>query len=109
MIHIYQTLLLFLETDPQARRSKGTSRLAKKAMLELLNTEFGLWRNISLAALFMILTALVISAGVEQGIEKWSRRLMPSLLALLVSLIGYVLLQAGSIDGLRHYLVRHRR
>jgi len=55
--------------------------------------------------LFMILTALVISAGVEQGIEKWSRRLMPSLLALLVSLIGYVLLQEGSADGLKHYLV----
>ncbi len=68
-------------------------------------TEFGLWRNISLAALFMMLTALVISAGVEQGIEKWSRRLMPSLLMLLVSLIGYVLLQEGSIEGLKHYLV----
>ena len=68
-------------------------------------TEFGLVRNISLAALFMVLTALVISAGVEQGIEKWSRRLMPSLLVLLVSLIIYVLTQEGAVAGLKHYLV----
>ena len=68
-------------------------------------TEFGFWRNISLAALFMVMTALVVSAGVEQGIEKWSRRLMPSLLLLLISLIVYVLLQDGAISGLEHYLV----
>ncbi|MGB1158811.1 MAG: sodium-dependent transporter [Porticoccaceae bacterium] len=68
-------------------------------------TEFGLARNISLAALFMVLTALVISAGVENGIEKWSRRLMPSLLILLVSLIIYVLAQEGAVAGLKHYLV----
>ena len=68
-------------------------------------TEFGLVRNISLAALFMVLTALVISAGVENGIEKWSRRLMPSLLILLVGLIVYVLAQEGALAGLKHYLV----
>ena len=68
-------------------------------------TEFGTARNIGLSAIFMLLTALVIRAGVEQGIEKWSRRLMPSLLLLLVSLIFYVLTQDGAIDGLRHYLV----
>ena len=68
-------------------------------------TEFGLARNISLAALFMVMTALVISAGVENGIEKWSRRLMPALLILLVSLIIYVLTQEGAAAGLRHYLV----
>ena len=68
-------------------------------------TEFGTGRNISLTALFMLLTGLIINAGVEQGIEKWSRRLMPSLLILLVILIGYVLIQEGAIEGLRHYLV----
>ena len=68
-------------------------------------TEFGTSRNIVLTALFMFLTGLIINAGVEQGIEKWSRRLMPSLLILLVILIGYVLTQEGAIEGLRHYLV----
>ena len=73
--------------------------------LALWFTEFGTSRNIILTALFMLLTGLIINAGVEQGIEKWSRRLMPSLLILLVILIGYVLTQEGAIEGLRHYLV----
>ena len=53
----------------------------------------------------MVLTGLIINAGVEQGIEKWSRRLMPSLLILLVALIAYVLTREGASEGLRHYLV----
>ena len=68
-------------------------------------TEFSLARNIGFAGLFIALTALVISAGVEQGIEKWSQRLMPSLFVLLGGLILYVLTQPGAMQGLRHYLV----
>ena len=68
-------------------------------------TEFGTARNIALTAIFMFLTAIIINAGVEQGIEKWSRRLMPSLLILLVALITYVLTREGATEGLRHYLV----
>jgi NSS family neurotransmitter:Na+ symporter len=68
-------------------------------------TEFGTGRNISLTALFLLLTGLIINAGVEQGIEKWSRRLMPSLLILLLALIAYVLTREGAVEGLRHYLV----
>jgi NSS family neurotransmitter:Na+ symporter len=68
-------------------------------------TEFGTARNIALTAIFMLLTGLIINAGVEQGIEKWSRRLMPSLLILLLALIAYVLTREGAIEGLRHYLV----
>ena len=68
-------------------------------------TEFGTARNISLTALFMLLTGLIINAGVEQGIEKWSRRLMPSLLILLVALIAYVLTREGALEGLQDYLV----
>ena len=68
-------------------------------------TEFSLARNVGFAALFIGLTALVISAGVEQGIEKWSQRLMPSLFVLLIGLILYVLMQPGAMQGLEHYLV----
>jgi NSS family neurotransmitter:Na+ symporter len=48
---------------------------------------------------------MIISAGVEQGIEKWSSRLMPSLFLLMAGLILYVLTQDGALQGLRHYLV----
>jgi NSS family neurotransmitter:Na+ symporter len=68
-------------------------------------TEFSLARNIGFASIFVLLTVLIISAGVEQGIEKWSSRLMPSLFVLMVALICYVLTQEGAMAGLKHYLV----
>ncbi len=68
-------------------------------------TEFGLVRNIGFAAFFILLTVLIISAGVVQGIEKWSSRLMPSLFVLMGALIIYVLTQEGAMEGLKHYLV----
>ena len=64
-------------------------------------TDFSLARNIGFSALFILLTVLIISAGVEQGIEKWSSRLMPSLFVLLFGLILYVLTQDGAIEGLK--------
>ena len=68
-------------------------------------TEFSLVRNIGFAAFFILLTVLIISAGVVQGIEKWSSRLMPSLFVLMGALILYVLTQDGAMEGLKHYLV----
>ena len=68
-------------------------------------TDFSLARNVGFAAIFVLLTVLIISAGVEQGIEKWSSRLMPSLFILKIGLILYVLTQDGAMAGLKHYLV----
>lgn len=68
-------------------------------------TDFSLARNIGFSGLFVLLTVLIIGAGVEQGIEKWSSRLMPSLFALMLALIVYVLTQDGAPEGLKHYLV----
>jgi NSS family neurotransmitter:Na+ symporter len=61
-------------------------------------------RNLLFTAAFMLLTVFIIRSGIENGIEKWSKRLMPVLLFLLVSLICYVLTQEGSSEGLVAYL-----
>lgn len=66
---------------------------------------FGLERNLAFTGLFMLLTVWVVNAGVKEGIEKWSRRLMPALLILLLLLIGYLMTQDGAIDGLKAFLV----
>ncbi len=68
-------------------------------------TEFGLYRNILFLLLFMALTVAIISRGVQDGIEKWSSRLMPVLLVLLLLLIVYVLTLDGAMDGVRAYLI----
>jgi len=86
-------------------------------MLEPLTTTLGqghisawlttdsVFRDVGFATIFIVLTVLIISAGVEQGIEKWSSRLMPSLFILMLGLIAYVFTQDGAMAGLKHYLV----
>ncbi|MDO6444540.1 sodium-dependent transporter [Colwellia sp. 1_MG-2023] len=61
-------------------------------------------RNIMFTAIFMFLTVFVIRRGVEDGIEKWSKRLMPLLITLLIILIGYVFTLDGATEGLNAYL-----
>ncbi len=61
-------------------------------------------RNLLFTAAFMFLTIYIIRCGVENGIEKWSKRLMPMLITLLVVLIGYVLTLEGADEGLNAYL-----
>ena len=53
----------------------------------------------------IIFTVNIISAGVENGIEKWASRLMPSLIVLLILLIFYVISLPGAMEGLRVYLI----
>ena len=62
-------------------------------------------RDLIFTSLFIILTIIIISKGVENGIEKWSKRLMPALLSILALLIMYVMTQEGAMEGLKAYLV----
>lgn len=68
-------------------------------------SEQSLSRNLIFTGAFIVLTIGIISKGVENGIEKWSKRLMPALLSILSALIIYVMLQEGAITGLKAYLV----
>tara|TARA_B110000014_G_scaffold220142_1_gene176047 strand:- start:236 stop:1588 length:1353 start_codon:yes stop_codon:yes gene_type:complete len=61
-------------------------------------------RDLIFTALFMFLTISIIRKGVENGIEKWSKRLMPMLIGLLVLLIIYVCTLEGSQEGFSAYL-----
>lgn len=66
---------------------------------------FDLPRNAILMLIFMGLTMAVVLGGVEDGIERWSRRLMPLLIATLIALSGYVLTLEGALTGLQVYLL----
>ncbi|MFN2288772.1 MAG: sodium-dependent transporter [Chromatocurvus sp.] len=68
-------------------------------------TGFSLGRNALFMLVFMTATAGIISAGVHQGIERWSSRLMPILLVTMLILVLYVLTLDGAMDGLRVYLL----
>ena len=43
--------------------------------------DFSFGRNVLFMGLFMVLTAGIIAEGVHDGIERWSSRLMPILIA----------------------------
>jgi len=51
--------------------------------------------------IFMFLTAGIVIAGVQKGIEKYSKILMPMLLVLLLALCVRALTLPGAGDGLR--------
>ncbi|NDV91278.1 sodium-dependent transporter [Alteromonas sp. 345S023] len=62
-------------------------------------------RNVLFCLFFMALTAFIVVGGVKAGIEKWSVRLMPTLVLLIIALIIYVSFQPGAIEGWSAYLV----
>lgn len=62
-------------------------------------------RNFIFTPLMLILTASIILKGVKSGIETWSRRLMPLLLALLLGLIIYIATLDGAMRGFSAYLI----
>ncbi len=66
---------------------------------------FSIERNITFCILFSLLTINIVRRGVSEGIEKWSSRLMPVLLILIVSMIIYVATLDGASAGWRVYLV----
>lgn len=53
---------------------------------------------------FLFITSLIVHGGVSQGIERWSKILMPIFFVLLIGLIIYVLTLDGAAKGLAFYL-----
>jgi NSS family neurotransmitter:Na+ symporter len=62
-------------------------------------------RNAIFVVLFMLMTVIIVSAGVKDGIERWASRLMPSFIIILLLLTAYVMTLPGAMDGVRAYLV----
>ena len=55
-------------------------------------------------ALFIVLTIVIVRAGVEKGIEKWSKILMPLLFVLMFAVIIRGVTLPGAGAGLEWYL-----
>lgn len=55
-------------------------------------------------ALFVILTAVIVLFGVQKGVEKVSKIMMPVLVVLTVIIAVFVVLQDGAMEGVIYYL-----
>jgi NSS family neurotransmitter:Na+ symporter len=62
-------------------------------------------RNVIFTPIFILFGTFIIHQGVHAGIERWSRRLMPILLLMLMGLVIYILQQEGAQEGLALYLI----
>lgn len=54
---------------------------------------------------FILLTVAIVAGGVEKGIEKISKILMPILVIMIVAISVYVLFLPGAMDGVKYYLL----
>lgn len=70
----------------------------------LTDTGNGL-KNALIATVFMLGTIKIITGGVSDGIERATKAMMPLLISIIVIMIIYVLLQPGSAEGVRTYLL----
>ena len=55
--------------------------------------------------LFLAITAAVILAGVQKGIERVSKFLMPVLIVITIAISIYVLQIDGAMEGLKYYIL----
>jgi len=55
-------------------------------------------------SLFLGITAIVVLLGVEKGVEKVSKIMMPVLVVLSIFIAGYTLFMPGAMDGVKFYL-----
>ena len=57
------------------------------------------WRPVVFMGLFLGLTHLVVSTGVEKGIERYSKVMMPLLMVIVMVLIGFSLSMPNAAEG----------
>jgi len=63
------------------------------------------WLVISLLGVFLLFTVLVVLGGIEEGIERWAKILLPVLLVLILLIIFRAVTLKGAMEGLAFYLV----
>lgn len=63
------------------------------------------WKNLAYTGIFMAATVGIVVGGVKDGIERWAKYLMPTLIIMLFALIAYVLTLENAGKGVSFYLV----
>ncbi len=69
------------------------------------NFIIGIRQPLGFFFIFVAITAIVVSFGVEKGIEKLSKILMPILVVLSVGIAVVGLTADGALEGVKYYLV----
>ena len=63
------------------------------------------WSSIGFFMIFLGVTAVIVLLGVEKGIEKVSKFMMPVLIALTIFIAVYSMTLPGAMEGVKYYVV----
>lgn len=74
-------------------------------ILDLSSWKGFAYSNLLFSLAFMGMTAVIVSQGIQKGIEAANKVLMPSLYLILVGLIVYSLTLPKAMDGVAFYLI----
>jgi NSS family neurotransmitter:Na+ symporter len=61
--------------------------------------------NFIFSLIFMVMTAVIVSRGIQKGIELANRIMMPSLYIILIGIIVYSLTLPNAMAGVKFYLI----
>ncbi len=61
--------------------------------------------NLIFSLLFMVFTAVIVSQGIQKGIEAANKIMMPSLYLILLGIIAYSMTLPNAMSGVKFYLV----
>ncbi|MBQ7776823.1 MAG: sodium-dependent transporter [Lachnospiraceae bacterium] len=65
----------------------------------------GTWSPIIMFVIYLGITTIVVLGGVEKGVERVSKFMMPILLLLTIGISIYVITIPGSLEGIKYYLL----
>ncbi len=65
----------------------------------------GTWSPIVMFLIYLGITTVVVLGGVEKGVERVSKIMMPVLLLLTIGISIYVITIPGSLEGIKYYLL----
>ena len=63
------------------------------------------WQSLLFFALFVTVVFVIVLFGVEKGVEKTSKFLMPALVLLTIGVTIYTLTMPNSLEGVKYYLL----
>ncbi len=63
------------------------------------------WQTIGWFLIFLGLTAVIVLLGVEKGVERVSKIMMPLLVVMIIGVTAYILCQPGALEGVKYYLI----
>lgn len=63
------------------------------------------WQPLLFFLIFAAFTIIIVAFGVQKGIEKMSKILMPALAIMAIFLMIYVMCQSGAMEGVGYFLI----